>query len=332
MRKQIPILITLIFLSLGGVWSKQPRMPRLLDAGNPSHYHQLVGASIIPELFKGCLLLDSGAPKYLESKPERIYLRQAYIVPYYFSHYEVSYRMNVAITIDSDTIMGITELSATWGNYTQRIAKFENNPVVKKFLQVVKPSAMNFNGTQFYSDGSTLSRAGFNIDTGNFYFLLFKHSELIQSINVFLPKLDSLAWFREFQSKCGIGRLYLENDKLRISQSRDCPTCINNVLFHYSTSRFLEINVGTNQSWEHFPMVQFVLQAVEDRLVGNTLESCKVGSGRNHVYLELDRYIADDNWYVRVAINCRESPKHRDLCFRIKADSTIDRFRVCFQS
>jgi len=324
MQKQIPILILLILLSWARVWSTQPKRPRLLDAGNPSHYHQLVDASIIPELFKGCLLLDSGEPKYFESNPERIYLRRIYIVPFYLSHLEISYRMNVSITFDRDTIVGISELYETWGNYTQRIAEYENNPAVKKFLQVVNPSVINFNGTKFYSDGSTLSRAGFNIDSGKFYFLLFKHDELIKYINLYLPTSDSLAWIGEFQSKLGIGRLYFENGKLSISQSRICPVCSSNVLYNYSNSYMMKVNLSTDQTWEHFPEVRHALQVVENQIATNTLKPCKTEPGYKLVFIRMTHYFPDDIWRAKVAIKCRGSSIPKEVSIRFQADSTID--------
>lgn len=324
MRKRIPMLVMLLFVLWSEGWLSQPKMPRILDADDPEHYQQLVSASIIPKLFQGCLLLDSGVPSYTETNPDRIFFRQTYILPFYFSNFEVSYRMDVMIIIVGDTIVDTSKLRETWENYKQQISKFEKNPAVIKFLQVVKPSVMKYDGAKFFSEGNTLSRAGFNIESGDWYFLLFKHDELIQHIGLYLPALDSLAWFSEFYSKLGIGRLYFGNGKLEISQSQMCPVCSSNVLYHYSKARLMKINLSTDQSWEHFAAVRYALQVVENQIAGDTLRPCYTGTGYKKVFIRLTRHFYDDYWQANVAIKCRESPKLKTVSVRFLADRAID--------
>ena len=335
MLKHIILLLILTIAMWSEVWSTPPKIPTIepfLDAHNPTHYHQIVSSSVIPDLFQGCLLVDSGVPKHRASSPEMIYLNQIYLKPSPHSDFGLSYNLIVAITINCDTIMGISELSEIWRNYTERITKFENIPYIKRFLQVERPEKLNCDGSHIHTKGDGFNKMHFNLNSESFSLLLLKQRELIQDISLFLPKLDSLAWFSEFQSKIDIGRVHIDYDKLRISQSQNSPTVPNNILLHISKSRLLEINLSSNYTWENFPMVRYALQTVENRLVGDTLGLCEIKSGLGHVYFKLKRSSHTNEWHTRVAIHCQESPKRRAVCFRIKPDSTVDRFRVCYQS
>jgi len=277
MIRLIVAIIVLLLVALGDVWSTPPAVEHPLDVENPSCYHELVNASPIPGLFTGCTLVETGNPKYWKGRPERVFFKQVYVTPAEYSVFGVHYRLQVNIEIDHDTLSGFAKLEARWAGYKESISNFEKYPAVCRFLEVIDPSEMNFNGTQFYCDMFSKNQISFNLDSGSFYFLILQQPELIQSVSLFLPMLDSMDWFYEFREEVGIGRVLLENGKVTISQDQMCPTCKNRVTFLYSNSRLVSFALSGNQEWEAFPMVAYVKQVVQKRLKGDTLGSCMVG-------------------------------------------------------
>ncbi len=335
MIRLIVILVILTLVSAVEGWSTQPTFESPLKVDNPSHYQTLVSTSSVPKLFAGCSLAEPGDPEYWRGRPERVFFRQVYLTPSDLSEFGLPYHLHVEIEVDHDTIVASSRFKEQWADYAKCISRFERHSAVRRYLEVVRPRDLTFNGKQFYTDAFRENRMSFHLDSASFYFLQFTHQELVSSVCLFLPELDSMAWFHKFRAEVGVGSVWLENDKVTISQSQDCATCISNVTFLHSNSRLLSLELSADQSWVAFPQVGYARRIVEKHLGGDSLRMCAVGSGNGHAYFLLKRDFVwrdfvGDTWHVRVAIRCQERPRHRDVCFRILPDSSIDRFRVCF--
>lgn len=337
MIRLIVTVMVLMLVPTGEGWSSQPTVEPLFDVEDPSHYHEIVSTSAIPGLLASCTLADPGKPKYMKGKPERIFFRQVYLTSASHSEFGVRYRLQVKVEVNHDTISGLGQLEKLWADYKKNIAIYENHPAVRRFLKIMEPNEMNFNGAQFYGDKFSENQISFHLDSASFYFLFFRKPELIQSVAQFIPSLDSMNWFQEFRDEVGIGSVQLKNGKVTISQDQRCPTCLNHVTFLESNSRLVSFALSANQSWKEFPMVSFAREVVQARLEGDSLGSCTIGSGNSHAYLMLSHNVIwreriEDIWRVRVALQCQPRIHWRDVCFRILPDSTIDRFRVCYDN
>lgn len=332
MRKRILILLVATLSSWVEGWTTTPTIEMPTEVENSAPYYHLVQLSPIPGLFSDCELAESEIPKYWAGTPERVSFKQIYLTPSHLSEFGVRYRLSVRITIDCDTILGFAQLNDRWADYKARIAWFESRLAVHRLLQVVRPVEINYDHTRFYSDGRTRSRFSYDTESSSFTYLLFRDPELIQSRDLFLPILDSLPWVKELVSKGGIGIIRLVNGKVTIGRDAECPSCDVNAVFDVVSSRLMSFDLSENQSWENFPMIKYVRQVVEGRLVGDSLASCKIGTGHGHTYIMLDRGFVDETWTVQVAIRCQERPNLRDVCFRVLPDSSVERFHVCWNN
>jgi len=330
------LFLFVVLLSLGWpsrVWATPPQPPDCHDE-TPAYLATITDPADVLEYFHSWQVQSVRVCKSGDTDVEAIL---QYVPPATYSSAGLKYHATVRLALQNNAISNSEQLQQLYGNYRTHIAAFENDPNIKRFIQITGFTDVdNSEVGKFQINPTGRDRLTFSIAANTVTAFIFVDPRLIKNLAAFVPIVQRIPQVAEFDQHYPIGYARFDGTRFYLYKESECPDCGDYIIFDLSqaTPRVGSYRLSNKYGWETLPEIAQAHRIAEKNLLQGELSNCVIGRGDMHAYTAVNDYrgINPPDRQITVALNCDDGSHWKDVALVLHPDGTYDHLRVEFDN
>lgn len=329
MRHRFVFLITVLLNMIwpSSAWASAPQPPDCREE-TPAYLATIADPANLLEYFHDWELQSVRA---CQGGSTEVFLQ--YVLPAAYSSLGLTYNVTVRFTLQDNAIAYGDQLRPLYSDYRARIVAFENDPGVKRFVQITGFTGVdNADANAFQINPHGRDSLTFSSAANAVTHFTFVNPHLIEDMAFFVPVVPGIPQIAEFRRHYSIGYTRFDDDHLYIAKDAECPDCNDRIVFDLDPLqvRVHSYSLSNNFTWETLPEIAQAHRFVEEHLLKEELPNCEIGHGDLHTYTMASYRYGSTDRSVTVALKCDGGIHWKDAGLILHPDGTYERLRVEF--
>jgi hypothetical protein len=323
------VVLLLTFIWPSCVWAAAPQPPDCREE-SPAYLETIADPDHVLEYFDGW---DLQSVRVCQGGGTEVFVQ--YVAPAAYSSLGLTYRVTVRFVVEDNAIAYGEQLQAAYGNYRARLAAFENNPSVQRFVQSTGfTNVDNAEADIFEINPSRPDSLTFSSQADAMTRFAFTNPRLIEDLALYVPVASDLPSIAEFHRHHPIGYARFDTNWLYAARDSECPDCGERIAFALDQLpvRVDSYRLSNNFTWETRPEIAQAQRLVEEQLLKEELPNCVIGRGDMHADTTMSYRYGSTDRILTVALKCDDGIHWKDAELILHADGTYEGLRISYDS